>query len=557
MLTLMGDRAVGRGSHGPSTKSASDQEYPYRLDARLLRIGCVCLLISVMASLDASIVAVAQRTFVVEFQSTQAVVAWTTTGYILGLVTVTPMTGWAADRFGTKRLFMASVLAFTLASLLCAIAPNIGLLIAFRLVQGMGGGFLMPLTITIMTREAGPNRLGRVMALAAVPMLLAPLAGPALGGWLIRAYGWEWLFLINLPVGLTAFILAAAIFPRDRSTSSEAFDFIGMLLLSPGVATLLYGLSQTPRRGTVTDPRVWTAVTVGLLLIGAFVLHALYRTDHPLIDLRLFTSRDVGLANAGVFLYVIAGCAGLLLPSYFQQVMHHTPMEAGLHMIPAGLGALLTMPLAGVLMDRFGPGKVALGGLTLVVAGMGAFTYGVAAQFDYSPILLMAMVVTGMGSGCALLPLSASAVRRLPRALVARGATLITVTEMMASSSGFALMSVILTNQLNRSENIAAANTLTTLQKQAAEGGQPVDPTDLPQRTFATDFASGLQQDLSHAYTVVFVIATLFAAATFIPAAFLPKTAVTSPAEPTTPGSDDELSATQHDHRRGNRAGPD
>lgn len=529
----MGDRAVEPGSRRSATHTAINQEYPYRLDARLLRIGGVCLLISVMASLDATIVAVAQRTFVVEFQSTQAVVGWTTAGYILGLVTVTPMTGWAADRFGTKRLFMGSVLVFTLASLVCAMAPNIQLLIAFRVAQGIGGGFLMPLTITIMTREAGPNRLGRVMALGAIPMMLAPIGGPALGGWLIRAYGWEWLFLINLPVGLTAFILAAILFPRDQPTPSESFDFTGMMLLSPGVATFLCGLSEIPERGMVADRHVWIPIVIGFGLITTFVLHALYRADHPLIDLRLLSNRDVGLANLGVFIYVCAGCVGLLLPSYFQQVMHHTPMEAGLHMIPAGLGVIITMPLAGVLMDRFGPGKVALAGLTLVVAGMGAFTYGVAAQLDYSPTLLSAMVVTGMGSGCTLLPISASAVRRLAKKHVARGATLITVTEMMASSAGFALMSVLLTSQLNRSENISAANTVTMLQQKAAESGLPFNPTAIPRPALAPDFMSSLQHDLTHAYTVVFVVATVIAALTFIPAAFLPKKPATLPSTET------------------------
>ena len=163
----------------------------------------------------------------------------------------------------------------------------------------MGGGFLMPLTLTIMTREAGPNRLGRLMAMAAVPMMLAPIGGPALGGWLIRAYGWEWLFLINLPAGLAAFALAAILFPRDQSTPSETLDFIGMILLSPGVATFLYGLSEIPGRGTVADRHVWIPMIIGIGLITAFVLHALYRTGHPLIDLRLLTNRDVGLANVG------------------------------------------------------------------------------------------------------------------------------------------------------------------------------------------------------------------------------------------------------------------
>jgi EmrB/QacA subfamily drug resistance transporter len=498
-------------------------QYPDRVDARLLRIGAVCLLASMMAGLDATIVAVAQRTFVEEFHSSQAVVGWTVVGYILGLATATPMTGWAADRFGTKRVFIGSVLAFTLGSLLCAMAPNILLLIVFRTIQGIGGGPLMPLTLTIMLREAGPNRLGRVLALGAIPMLLAPISGPTLGGWLIRSFGWEWLFLINLPVGVLAVVLAAILFPRDQSTRSESFDFVGMLLLSPGVTALLYGLSEIPGRGTVTDRHVWIPAIGGLALIAAFVRHALHRADHPLIDIRLLKNRAVGLANTAMLVYVIGGSVGLLVPSYFQQLMHLTPLQTGLHMIPAGLGAMLTMPLAGTFMDKFGPGKIVLAGLILVVTGLGAFTYGVAVQAAYSPTLLVAMVITGMGSGCTMLPLAGSAVLTLGSDQLARGSTLITVNQMLAGSVGAALMSVLLTNQLNRSENIAAANTVATLQRQAAETGLQVDETAIPQLTLGPDFVAALQRDLSVAYTTVFVVAVVLVALTFIPAAFLPK----------------------------------
>src|SRR3954463_12049470 len=156
------------------TDVASD-DYPDNLDAGLLKIAGVCVLAAVMAILDTTVVSVAQRTFITEFESTQAVVAWTMTAYTLALATVIPLTGWAADRFGTKRLFMASVFFFTLGSLLCAMAPNITMLVAFRVIQGLGGGMLMPLTFTILTREAGPKRLGRLMAVLGIPMLLGPI----------------------------------------------------------------------------------------------------------------------------------------------------------------------------------------------------------------------------------------------------------------------------------------------------------------------------------------------------------------------------------------------
>jgi MFS transporter, DHA2 family, multidrug resistance protein len=504
--------------------SGDDVDYPDTLDAGLLRIAGVCILATVMAILDTTVVSVAQRTFIVEFGSTQAIVAWTMTGYTLALATVIPLAGWAADRFGTKRLFMGAVLWFTLGSLLCAMAPNIGALITFRVIQGLGGGMLMPLTFIILAREAGPRRLGRLMAVLGVPMLLGPMCGPVLGGWLIDNYSWQWIFRINLPLGVIVIILAAVVFPKDRATPSETFDFTGMLLLSPGLATFLFGISSVPRRGTFADHHVWIPVVVGLTLIIAFVLHALYRAEHPLIDLRLFKDRVVTLANSAMSLFAV-GFLGvwLLLPSYLQQLLHQTPLQSGLHLIPQGLGAMSTMPLAGAFMDRRGPGKVLLVGIALLTGGLCVFAYGVSKQADYLPILLVGLVIMGMGVGCTMTPLSGSAVQTLAPRQVARGSTLITVNHHVAASVGTALMSVILTNQFNRSENITTANALAILRGNAAKRGTPLDSSALSRQALAPDFTSHVMHDLSHAYTIVIVVAIVLVALTLLPAAFLPK----------------------------------
>ncbi|WP_264063499.1 DHA2 family efflux MFS transporter permease subunit [Mycobacterium montefiorense] len=502
---------------------------PEKLDAALLRIAGVCMLASVMSNLDITVISVAQRTFIDAFHSTQAIVAWTTTGYTLAMATVIPLSGWAADRFGTKRLFMGSVLAFTLGSLLCAMAPNIFLLIAFRMAQGLGGGMLIPLAFTIMTREAGPKRLGRLMAVLGIPLLLGPIGGPILGGWLIDTYSWEWIFWINVPIGLTAFLLAAMVFPQDRSTPSESFDFLGLLLLSPGVATLLYGVSSIPGRGTVADRHVWIPAAIGVVLITGFVVHALYRTDHALIDLRLFKNRVVTLANAATLLFAIAFFGTwVLFPSYLQQELHQTPLQSGVHMIPLGLGAMLTMPLAGTFMDKHGPGKAVLLGITLLGTGMGIFAYGAASQEHYLPTLLAGVAIMGMGMGCTMMPLSGSMVQALASHQIARGSTLISVNQQIAGSIGAALMSVILTNEFNRSENISAANKIAILRQNAARLGLRVDPSAIPRRALASDFMRNVSHDLSHAYCFVFVVAVVLVGLMFIPAAFLPRKPATN-----------------------------
>jgi MFS transporter, DHA2 family, multidrug resistance protein len=505
-------------------KDLHAREYPENLDAGLLKIAGVCVLAAVMAILDTTVVSVAQRTFIRDFHSTQAVVAWTMTGYTLALATVIPLTGWAADRFGTKRLFMGSVMFFTLGSLLCAMAPNITLLIAFRVIQGLGGGMLMPLTFTILTREAGPRRLGRLMAVLGIPMLLGPICGPILGGWLIDSFSWEWIFRINLPIGVLAFILAAIVFPKDEAHPSETFDFVGMLMLSPGLATFLYGVSSIPSRGTVADPHVYIPVTVGLVLIIGFVYHALFRADHPLIDLRLFENRVLTLANTTMFFFAIAFFgAGLLFPSYFQQLLGQTPLQSGLHLVPQGLGAMSTMPIAGRFMDRHGPGRVVMVGLPLIAAGMGIFAFGVSRHYEYLPVLLVGLAVMGMGMGCTMMPVSGSAVQTLRPEQVARGSTLINVNQQVAGSVGTALMSVILTNQFNHSTYITAANKVAALQEEAARQGVPPDPTQFPPQALAPGFMQMVTHDLSHAYTVVYVVAVGLVLATFLPASFLPK----------------------------------
>lgn len=501
-----------------------ERDYPDNLDAGLLKIAGVCVLAAVMAILDTTVVSVAQRTFISEFQSTQAVVAWTMTGYTLALATVIPLTGWAADRFGTKRLFMGSIFFFALGSLLCAMAPNITLLIVFRVIQGVGGGMLMPLTFTILTREAGPKRLGRLMAVLGIPMLLGPISGPILGGWLIDSYSWEWIFLINLPIAVLALTLAAIVFPKDQPTPSETLDVLGVLLLSPGLAIFLYGVSSIPARGTVADKHVWIPASIGLALIIGFVFHALYRADHPLIDLRLFKNRVVALANTSMFLFAAAFFgAGLLAPSYFQQLLHQSPLQSGVHLIPQGLGAMLTMPIAGQFMDKRGPGKVILVGITLIATGMAVFAFGVWKQADYLPLLLAGLAIQGMGLGCTMMPLSGSAIQALGPSQVARGSTLINVNQQVAGSCGTALMSVILTNQFNRSENIVAANKAAAIQEEAARRGVPPDPTKLPPQVMSPDFLHNVTHDLSHAYFVVFAVAVCLVTLIYIPASFLPK----------------------------------
>jgi EmrB/QacA subfamily drug resistance transporter len=416
-----------------------------KLDAQVLKVAGVVVLGAIMSILDITVVSVALRTFMAAFHTSYATVGWTMTGYTLALATVIPLSGWAADRFGTKRLYMTALVLFIAGSALCSTADGIGELITFRVIQGLGGGMLMPVGMTIMTRAAGPDRVGRVMAVLGVPMLLGPILGPILGGWLIDVASWHWVFLINVPIGAAALVYSFLALPKDTPSPSESFDFVGMLLLSPGLALLLFGVSSIPTEGTVIATRVLLPAFVGIVLIAAFVRHA-FRPVHPLIDLRLFKNRQLTLSVIGMFLFAMSFFgAALLLPSYFQQVRLQDTLHSGLLVAPQGLGAMITMPIAGFLADRIAIKKIVVPGLVVICLGMAELTQ-LGAHTSYA-LVLSALFVMGLGMGATMMPLFTGALQTLTGPTIARGSTLMNIMQQIASSFGAAIMTVILTNQ--------------------------------------------------------------------------------------------------------------
>lgn len=503
-----------------SRASAPPQGDPDKIDAAVLKIASVVVLGAIMSILDVTVVSVAVPTFMHEFNATYATVAWTMTAYTLALATVIPVTGWAADRFGTKRLYMTALVLFVIGSVLCSMAWNIESLIAFRVLQGLGGGMLMPLGMTIMTKAAGPHRVGRVMAVLGIPMLLGPICGPILGGWLIESASWHWIFLINLPIGIVALTAASLLLPADSPSPSETFDFLGMLLLSPGLALFLFGVSSIPETGTVASARVLVSAGVGLILVIAFVFHALHRADHPLIDLRLFTNRNLTIAVLTSSLFVVAFMgAGLLFPSYFLQVRGETTLAAGLLLAPQGIGAMITMPIAGNLVDRIGPGKIVMFGVTLIAIGMGVFTQ-VASDSPY-PLLLGALFVMGLGMGCTMMPIMTAAMQTLTEHTVARGSTLMNIVQQVAGSIGTATMSVVLTNQMQARPLAGPA----VAAQQDPTIAEQVPPGVVEQGLSAAADAFG------NTFTVALALLLL----TLVPAFFLPRTKPVAPVDASAP----------------------
>ncbi|MDZ5661464.1 DHA2 family efflux MFS transporter permease subunit [Nocardioides sp. S-58] len=502
-----------------------------KLDKSVLMVAGVVVLGAIMSILDITVVSVALETFQREFDATAAEVAWTMTGYTLALASVIPLTGWAADRFGTKRLYLLAVLLFTAGSVLCATATSLELLVLYRVLQGLGGGMLMPLGMTILTRAAGPERVGRVMAVLGIPMLLGPIFGPILGGALIDSASWHWIFLINLPIGIAAIVYAWIVLPKDSVEPSETFDWLGMLLLSPGLAAFLYGISSIPEEGTAMAARVLVPMVLGILLIAAFVPWALNRRNiHPLVELRLFKNRNMTVAVLAMMLFAIAFFgASLLFPLYFIQVRGEDALGAGLLLAPQGIGAMITMPIAGILADKIGPGKIVMTGITVITIGMAMFTQ-ISADTSYT-FILGALFIMGLGMGGTMMPIMTAALATLTAHNVARGSTLLNITQQVAASMGTALFSVILTNELKGKESVAVAGAVREAGEDQTAVAAVLEQFGLTPGQLDAVLAQ-VPTDMADAFATVFIVATVLVACCLIPAAFLPRKKV-APVDPT------------------------
>ncbi|MFT4127739.1 MAG: DHA2 family efflux MFS transporter permease subunit [Gordonia sp. (in: high G+C Gram-positive bacteria)] len=491
-----------------------------KLDRRVLVIAGVVVLGAIMSILDVTVVAVAQNTFQQEFNTDAAGAAWTATGYTLALAAVIPLSSWAAARFGTKKVYLTSLLLFLMGSALCATATSIGMLVAFRVVQGLGGGLLMPIGMMILTKAAGPERVGSVMAVLGIPMLLGPIGGPILGGLLIEKASWHWVFLINIPIGVIALVYAWFALDNDDDTSRPSIDFLGLLMLSPGLALFLYGISSSTESGTFLDTTVLTTSIIGAVLIIAFIVHAL-RTDNPLLDLRLFKNRTLTIAMISMTTFMIAFFgASLLYPQYFIGVRGESTLMAGLLLAPQGIGAMLTMPIAGQMTDRMGPGKFVLGGIVLIFLGMGSFVF-LGPDTSYW-LIGGALFVQGLGMGMTMMPIMSAALATLRGPQVPDGSTLTNVVQQTASSIGTAVISVILANMFTKHpESLLAITSNAAPDKwdQAVKSAGGQLPANPPGQWF--DWAAT-------AFGHTFIIATVLVAVTIIPAFFLPRTKITT-----------------------------
>jgi EmrB/QacA subfamily drug resistance transporter len=428
-----------------------------RIEAHVWRIAGVVILGMIMSILDTTIVNVALRTLGHDLHSTIAQIQWVVTGYLLSLAAVIPITGWAARRYGAKRVYLSSLVLFTAGSALCAVASSTTSLVLFRVLQGVGGGMIMPVGQLIMAQVAGPKRMGRVMGIVAMPAMLAPILGPVLGGTILQSLHWSWIFLVNLPIGVIAFVLGWRMLPQTDSGQAGRLDVVGLGLLSTASTAIVYGLSQLGTHSSLTAPSVVWPTAGGLVLVGVFCWHAL-RVERgggrALLDVRLYANRVFGAASLTTFgLGASLFGAMILVPYYYQEVRHESVIVTGLLVGPQGLGMLMVMSFTGRLSERFGGGRVALVGVSILCLGTIPLAF-VGAGTSIVAISLV-LVLRGVGIGFAFMPAMTAAFSALKPEQLSDATPQLNVLQRIGGAIGTAVLAVVLQRASGAGPSIA------------------------------------------------------------------------------------------------------
>jgi EmrB/QacA subfamily drug resistance transporter len=438
---------VGASPRGPNREGRARAE---RLSGGLewptLVLAGVAVLGLIMPVLDTTIVNVALDKISSDLHAPLTTIQWISTGYLLSLAAVLPLSGWVTERFGSKPTWIASIAVFGIGSALCALATSAGELIAFRVLQGFGGGMLLPVGFTLVAQSAGPQRVGRALSVIGIPILLGPIFGPIIGGLIVDSASWQWIFVVNLPIAVVAIVAAVRLLHPDAGRAATGpLDWVGALLLSPGIAGIVFGLSETETQGGIGDPIAFGPILAGFILVALFAWHS-FHVPRPLIDPRLFRERGFRAAAITTFLLGAALFGSLLLlPLYYQVDRGESALMAGLLIAPQGLGAATMLPFSGRLTDRLGGGPVTVAGCSLVALA----TLPLAFIGDDTPYALLGLVLftRGLGLGASIQPTVAAAYAVLDSSQVPRATAAINTLRQIGASIGTALLAVVLQHE--------------------------------------------------------------------------------------------------------------
>jgi EmrB/QacA subfamily drug resistance transporter len=394
-----------------------------------------------MEIMDTTVINVALPQLGRHFNAGNDSLEWVVTGYLLSLAVWVPASGWLGDRIGTKKIFLFAMAAFTLGSALCGLAQNIEQLIAFRLLQGVGGGMMTPVGTAMLFRAFRPEERAKASAFLAIPAMIAPVVGPIFGGWLVDGPGWRWIFYINLPVGIAGFFFALSVLKEHTEETAGSFDLPGFVLSGACLALMLYALSQAPSHGWGSTTVVFTGLA-GIVCFIAMIVVEL-RVAAPMLDLRLFADRMFRSSAMAMFLSA-AGLLGLLflLPLYLQQLRGLSAFDAGLTLFPQALGMGIFLQVTSRIYPKVGPRRMMAFGLFIVFLSSAAFLL---IDIDTNLWWIRGIVfLRGIGMSFAMVSVQAATFSTIPPASMGRASSLFNTNRQVASAVGVAVLATVL-----------------------------------------------------------------------------------------------------------------
>src|SRR5271156_6220368 len=423
-----------------------------RLDPLVWKITSVAVIGSFLSQLDATVVNVSLATLAVELHSSLTAIQWVTSGYLLALALMLPLNGWLVERIGAKAFYLWCFSAFTLSSALCGLAWSANALIGFRILQGMSGGLLAPMAQMMVARVAG-RHLARLMGYAAVAILLGPLLGPVIAGAILQHASWRWLFLINLPVGALAIVLAILFLPKDREENRQRdLDLVGFALLSPGLVLFLYGSDHMGERiGQIT-------LVLSVVLLAMFFKAAARKGDRALIDLRLFRGKTFAAATVTQFMSNGISFAGqMLIPIYLIRACSRSPSATGWLLAPLGMGMICSYPWMGALTQRFGIRKLSAGGAFLALAGTLPLVW-LASHGLIVAVLACALFLRGVGMSGVGIPSVSAAYASVKRRALPMATTSLNIVQRLGGPTMTTLCATFLGWRLSAARSPAVTS---------------------------------------------------------------------------------------------------
>ncbi len=453
--------------------SSATTEVPHR---GLITVAI--MLATIMQVLDTTIANVALPSMVGDLGASQDTINWVLTSYIVSAAIMTPMTGWLSDRFGKREVFLVSIVGFVAASVACGMAWSLPSMVAFRLMQGIFGAAIAPLSQTFLLDINPRERAGQAMAMWGAGIMVGPIIGPTLGGWLTESWNWRWVFFINLPVGILAFLGSAAFLPRSERRARR-FDLAGFGMLALAIGTLQLMLDRGGEVDWFASAEIWIYAVLAMSGFWLFAVH-IGTARQPFLDPKILADRNFATALFFIFVIGILLLSSLaLLPPMLSRIFGYPVVTTGLVMAPRGVGTMISMLLVGRLVRFVDPRKLVVAGLLLTALSLWEMT-GFSPQMDSMPIIRSG-ITQGLGLGLVFVPLSTVAFATLPPQFRADATSLFSLVRNIGSSIGISVVSYLLTRniQINHSELAVAINPFNPVLRQLSPAAVNGDPSAL------------------------------------------------------------------------------